>query len=225
MICDMWNRHHCVSAERRVRQMAPRMNQMIESLRARGALIIHAPSGCTEHYASSPARERAQQAPRAEAPVRFDWNERNPDREPALPPEIADHGPCSCHEDRPCCTGEPPYPWSGQIEILEISDSDAITDDGQEVFNLIEARQIDDVLVMGVHTNICVLARPFGIRQLVYLGKRPVLCRDLTDSFHRQAGPHLRGTQLVIEHIERYWCPTISSSELDGGKPFEFADG
>ncbi len=38
---------------------------------------------------------------------------------------------------------------------------------------------------MGVHANICVLGRPVGIRQLVYLGKKPILCRDLTDSFHR----------------------------------------
>lgn len=38
---------------------------------------------------------------------------------------------------------------------------------------------------MRVHTNICVLGRPFGIRQLVRLGKKPVLCRDPTNSFHR----------------------------------------
>jgi hypothetical protein len=39
--------------------------------------------------------------------------------------------------------------------------------------------------------NICVLARPYGIRQLVFLGKRSVLCRDLTDSFHRDPRGHL----------------------------------
>ena len=25
---------------------------------------------------------------------------------------------------------------------------------------------------------------------------------------------HTRGTQLVIEHIEKYWCPSIASDDL-----------
>jgi hypothetical protein len=25
---------------------------------------------------------------------------------------------------------------------------------------------------------------------------------------------HARGTELVIEHIEKYWCPSISSDDL-----------
>jgi nicotinamidase-related amidase len=36
---------------------------------------------------------------------------------------------------------------------------DAVTDDGQEMFNLLEERHITDVVVMGVHTNICVVSR------------------------------------------------------------------
>jgi len=77
---------------------------------------------------------------------------------------------------------------------------------------------------MGVHTNICVLSRPFGIRQLVYLERRPLLCRDLTDSFHRDPRGHGRGTEMVVEHIERYWCPSVTSDQLVGGEPFQFAD-
>jgi nicotinamidase-related amidase len=101
---------------------------------------------------------------------------------------------------------------------------DAVSDDGQEVFNLLEYSEIEDVIVMGVHTNICVLGRPFGIRQLVYTGKKPLLCRDLTDSFHRDPGGHFHGTELVLAHIERHWCPTITSDELIGGVPFRFRD-
>lgn len=75
---------------------------------------------------------------------------------------------------------------------------------------------------MGVHTNICVLGRPYGIRQLVYWGKRPVLCRDLTDSFHRDPRGHCWGTEAVVAHIERRWCPTVTSDQLVGGAPFRF---
>lgn len=75
---------------------------------------------------------------------------------------------------------------------------------------------------MGVHTNVCVLGRPFGIRQLVYLGKRPLLCRDLTDSFHRWPAGHVAGTDLIVSHIETFWCPTVTSDQLVGGEAFVF---
>jgi hypothetical protein len=71
---------------------------------------------------------------------------------------------------------------------------------------------------MGVHTNYCILARPFGIRQMLKLGKNVVLARDLTDSLYDPREPpfvsHARGTEIVIEHIERYLCPSILSADL-----------
>lgn len=87
---------------------------------------------------------------------------------------------------------------------------------------LLEEGEIEDVVVMGVHANRCVLGRPYGIRQLVYWGKRPVLCRDLTDSYHRGPRGHLCGNEEMIAHIERHWCPTLTSDQLVGGAPFQF---
>ena len=91
-----------------------------------------------------------------------------------------------------------------------------MTDDGREL-NLLEQHRIGDVVVMGVHTNVCILGRPYGIRQLAYLGKRPMLCRDLTDSFHRDPRGHAWGDEHIARHIETYWCPTVTSEELMGG--------
>jgi nicotinamidase-related amidase len=218
----MWDAHHCVSAARRVTEMAPHLNGVVARLREQGALIVHAPGGCVAFYRGTPARARAQEAPRWPAPVGIDWNERNPEREPRLPPALADPGPCSCDSAAPCCTAGPPYPWARQIATIDVAPEDAVSDDGQEVFNLLEQRGIADVVVMGVHTNICVLGRPYGIRQLVYFGKRPRLCRDLTDSFHRDPRGHVWGTERVVAHIERYWCPTVTSDQLVGGAPFTF---
>jgi hypothetical protein len=72
----------------------------------------------------------------------------------------------------------------------------------------------------GIHTNKCVLARPFGIRQMVMLGMNVVLVRDLTDSLYNPSMPprvsHEQGTLLVIEHIEKYWCPSIVGENVTG---------
>jgi nicotinamidase-related amidase len=114
--------------------------------------------------------------------------------------------------------------WSHQIESIEVAADDAVTDDGAELLALLEQGAIDDVLVVGVHTNMCVLGRPCGIRQLVYWGKKPILCRDLTDSFHRDPRGHAWGTERVVAHIERHWCPTVTSDQLVGGSTFQFHD-
>jgi hypothetical protein len=35
---------------------------------------------------------------------------------------------------------------------------------------------------------------------------------------------HFTGTDLVVAHIEKHWCPTIVSSDITGGPPFRFAE-
>lgn len=222
VICDMWDAHHCVSAARRVAEMAPRMNEVVAALRGRGAFIIHAPGGCMDFYRGTPARKRAIQAPHAPAPSPIDWNGWDHEKDARLPATLTDPGACSCDSAAPCGDAFPPYPWTRQTAAIEVRDEDAVSDDGQEVFNLLEERGIYDVVVMGVHTNVCVLGRPYGIRQLVYLGRKPVLCRDLTDSFHRDPRGHFRGTDEVVAHVERRWCPTVTSDQLVGGAPFRF---
>jgi hypothetical protein len=73
-----------------------------------------------------------------------------------------------------------------------------------------------------------VLGRPFAIRQLVRLGFDVVLVRDMTDTmYNSQKKPfvdHFTGTDLVVEHVEKYWCPTITSVDLVGGAPFRFKE-
>ncbi|MCC6493549.1 MAG: protein-signal peptide and transmembrane prediction, partial [Pirellulales bacterium] len=76
--------------------------------------------------------------------------------------------------------------------------------------------------------NMCVLGRPFGVRQLVKMGKNVVLVRDLTDTmYNHEMKPrvsHFEGTELLVAHVEEYWCPTIESTDLVGGQPFRFAE-
>ena len=79
---------------------------------------------------------------------------------------------------------------------------------------------------MGVHINMCVLDRPFAIRRMLSLGKNVLLMRDMTDTMYnphmRPFVSHFRGTELVVEHIERYLCPTITSTDLTGKPAFRF---
>ena len=44
LICDMWDKHWCSGASRRVEALAQRMAPVIDEARAHGIQIIHAPS-------------------------------------------------------------------------------------------------------------------------------------------------------------------------------------
>ncbi len=223
IICDMWDQHWCKGASRRVGELAPVMNRTVKAARDRGVLIIHAPSSCMDAYKDHPARKRAQAAPKAaNLPADIEgWCTKIPAEERGIYPIDQSDGGC---DDGPKCPEG--SPWRSQIAAIEIRDEDAISDSGIEIWNLLESRGIAHVMLMGVHTNMCVLGRPFGLRQLASHGKEVVLVRDLTDTMYNSRSwpyvSHFEGTNRIIEHVEKYVCPTITSTDLTGQPAFAF---
>lgn len=220
VVCDMWDKHWCPSATERVAEMAPRMNEVLSVARAKGVFIIHCPSGTLDFYKDHPARKRAQAAPKVEPVLPLQgWCRLDPAKESPLPIDDSDEG---CDG---CATCPPHGAWNRQIGTLAIHEADALTDSA-EAYYLMRERGITNVIVMGVHANMCVLGRPFSIRQMRNQGQNVVLMRDLTDAmYNSHAAPyvdHFRGTELVVEHIEKYWCPSITSAAFLGGEPFHF---
>src|SRR5579875_2007991 len=237
IVCDMWDSHHCLNAVRRVKEMAPRMNQLLSAARKKGVLIIHAPSECMDKYKDHPARQNALRTPRAQNMPKDigRWCSRIPAEERGVYPidqsdggeddDPAEHR--AWQEELQKMGRNPRAPWKAQIDLLTIDDQDIISDKGEEIWSVMEQRGIDNVLLVGVHTNMCVLGRPFGLRQMAKNGKNVVLVRDLTDTMYNPARApfvnHFTGTDLIVEHIEKWVCPTITSDQLLGGKPFRFS--
>jgi nicotinamidase-related amidase len=213
IVCDMWDDHHCKIAAQRVGVMAPRMNQVLTKARDRGVMIIFAPSETMNIYAGTPYRKRMEQARFARPPVPIAKRcDRNPEREPKTLPEDTK---LDCDDSE---LGPVVRRHTRQHAGLDIIGFDGISDSGQEIYNFCEQEGIKNIVLMGVHTNYCILARPFGIRQQLSLGKNVVLARDLTDALYDPRQPphvsHARGTEIVVEHIERYLCPSILSEDL-----------
>jgi nicotinamidase-related amidase len=205
LITDMWDKHWCEGATHRVGLIAQRMEPLLGLARGAGVLIIHAPSETMDFYRNAPGRLLAEKAPQATLPPELTFTEAS------LPIDDSDEG---C--DTP---GDKPYKaWSRENEALTIAAGDVISDQGQEIYNVLQQHHIDTVLFMGVHANMCILNRSFGVRQLSKWGLRCVLVRDLTDAMYNPASrpfvSHAAGTELVIEHIEKYWAPTTTSAAL-----------
>ncbi len=237
IVCDVWDLHHCQNAVLRARQFAPRLNQVLNHARQQGVTIIHAPSGCMDHYAQHPARTRSKNVPLStNLPNEITkWCYQIPAEENGVYPlDQTDGGEDDDPEQHAKWVAElkrrglnPKVPWSKQTDLLTIdSQKDYITDKGDEVWSILSANGIDNVILTGVHTNMCVLGRPFGLRQLAKNGKNVVLMRDMTDTMYNpEAWPyvsHFTGTDRIISHIEKFVAPTVTSDQLIGGKPFVF---
>jgi type 1 glutamine amidotransferase len=87
---------------------------------------------------------------------------------------------------------------------------------------------IKNVILAGVHTNMCVIGRSFGLRNMKRIGMNVVLMRDMTDTMYDPASEprvsHFTGNSLMNEYIEKYVCPTMVSSDLTRKKQFRFKD-
>jgi nicotinamidase-related amidase len=217
VIVDMWDKHWCAGATRRSTAIAPRINDLANSLRSRGGLVVHAPSDTMKHYEGTPQRQLAKSAPKATPPTPLHgWRYLDLTCEAPSPIDDSDGG-CDCE---PKCQ-QPKngnWPWTQENPLIQLAPNDAVSADGQEIYNLFHQRGIKHVIICGVHLNMCVLGRTFAIRQLTEWGFDVVLARDLTDTMYNpRMSPHVdhaAGTQLMIAHVEKYWCPTTTSDEL-----------
>ena len=209
ILCDMWDKHWCSFASERVDKMAVEMNTVVCAARDAGVQIIHAPSDTLGFYQDTVQRRRMQSAPSVEAPAGIEVNE------PPLPIDDSDGG---CPEDDKAYSA-----WTRQHPAILITEPDGISDNGREVYNFLHQEGIKHVIMMGVHTNMCVLGRSFAIRQMTRWGLNCYLVRDLTDTMYNPAKPpkvsHDEGTELVVQHIEKYWCPSMLSADLAAGLP------
>jgi len=239
IVCDVWDLHHCLNAVRRLEQFAPRLNHVLAAARVKGATIIHSPSDCMPAYEDHPARKRALAVPAAASlpeDIRA-WCSRIPSEEQAhYPIDQSDGGEDDDPTEHAAWAAKlaamgrnPGTPWKSQSKLITIDDQrDFISDRGDEVWSILQQRGIKNVILTGVHTNMCVLGRPFGLRQMARHGQNVVLMRDMTDTMYNPARwpyvNHFTGTDLIISHVERYVCPTVTSDQLLGGKPFRSPD-
>lgn len=226
LLCDVWDSHWCRGARERLEPLLPRMNAAVRAVRDAGGLIVHAPSDTMEFYADHPARARALAVEPVEPEPAMPafaaasdslvgevfGGETPADYDPPLPVDAADNGTTVAEND--------PYKaWACQHPAIDIDDErDVISDEGDRVYGLLQQHGIERLLILGVHTNMCVLHRTFAIKAMCRRGVSMALLRDLTDTMYSPARPpyvsHDEGTRLVVEYCEKFWCPTADSADL-----------
>jgi len=162
-------------------------------------------------YKDSPARKRALDIEIVKTAETVDV--------PDYPLPIDDSGDCSDTIDE-----FPPHTrtWTKQNDRIFIDeDLDIICDEADIIISHLKKRGIKILIYLGVHVNMCILSevfRSFAIKPMRRRGVKTALVRDLTDAMYNpEKAPyvsHDEGTRLVIEYIEKFYSPTIDSSQI-----------
>lgn len=203
VVVDMWNYHWCKTATMRVGALVPRMNRALDAARGLGMTIMLCPSDVVDNYVGWPQRERIFAMPRFEVP-------------PLLKvecPKPQDPGGCACGKER-CVVN---YGWDGMHPDLKIGKADLMPDTLEDVYSICRRRGLTHLIYCGVHTQVCLLGKPMGLRNLKAAGLSCILARDLTDAHPgydpgRDFTPDLNTSQ-VVEHFERYLAPSINLAD------------
>lgn len=203
VVVDPWNFHWCKTATMRVDALIPRINHSLDAARELGMTVMLCPSDVVDNYIGWPQREIVLAMPKRPEPA----------LEAIACPAPPDGGGCACGHDR-CRTN---YGWDGMHPDLRIGPDDLIPDTLQEVWTICQDRELTHLIYVGVHTQVCLLGKPMGLRNLKAAGMQCILARDLTDAHpgyapERGFTPDLH-TAEVVAHFERYLAPTIVMAE------------
>jgi nicotinamidase-related amidase len=220
IICDMWDKHWCEASNARFGELAIALEKVVADARSKGVKIVHAPSDCMDYYKDYPQRKEAMKYNDGKLSSLVGGGKLPSEKDAIWPVDQSDEG---C-ESRDC---KPHKTWTKQIDVLSIEKDDLISDSGTELGAWFGKKGIKNVILTGVATNMCVIARPFGLRAMKRMGMNVVLMRDMTDlMYNPEKEPftdHFSGLDLMIEYIETYVCPSIVSTDFTGKKQFVFS--
>lgn len=237
VVVDMWNAHWCTAFTDRLPELFAPMNESLEIARQLGIQIVYAPADVNvtnpySHWASTTYRTDWAGIP--DVPQPYTRRFAAGDTMPFYSPTYGASPFCQC--DPNVMPGWPCVSFAAATDQVQaITDGmrvgDLITDSGQELYNLTQARGIKTLLYTGVASNWCVWNRPFGMGAMYQAGLDTYLVRDLVQSF---SGDHYNpegdgafgvsnadftpaiGDQIVVNHYERNGIGTVSRTQLSG---------
>jgi hypothetical protein len=200
VVVDMWNFHWCKTSAARVTALVPRMSHALEAAHSMGMTIFWCPSDVADNYAGTIQYQAAVSAPRHTPP---------PMKDLVCPP-APDGGGCTCGGER--CLGN--YGWDAMNPDLHMHEDDFMPNDVETLYSLCVEHGITYLIYFGVHTQICLLGKSIGLKNMTQLGFHCILARDLTDA-HGLYDPEKgitpdQFTSNVVAHFEKYLAPTIN---------------
>ena len=228
VICDMWENYPCLRAKEEINKLAPKVNEFADLMRKKGCVIIHAPDGDVSLYARDKARQNLECLMERDfmketfyenfishifqfvsfSAEKFLTNKSKEYFDVFFQKNSCSEG-CGCN---PPCQSPLNFDFGREHSAIKIDDNDfVVMDKFEEIYQLVRKKNIENILICGVHLNVCIVSRYYGVLNLLKLGCDVVIVRDLVDSLGRNA--EIVKTQelfnsLVIRYAEDYGLKT-----------------
>lgn len=203
VVMDIWDYHWCRTARERTVALIPRMNYTLDTARQLGITICFSPTGAMRDLWEAPQYQATLALPQHPLPEPKQLN--------FTPPRWGD---CMCGPGYPCLYHSN---RNNQHPDLKMCEGDFIVLETQQMYNLCKERGIEHIILIGEHTNMCVLGKPCGVYPLVSRGFKVYLGQDVTDActgYDPGGSTPDDGTRQVVAQIERDICPSINLEEM-----------
>ncbi len=218
LVIGLWDSHNCKVANKILNEISPKANEFIKRCRSNGSRIIFGSSSLTKNPKYKHLANNMK--------VPFQKFKDYGLNIPPLPFDDSDGGIVEKNNDfnRKDVSMHP---------SIEIADNDCMSGNSKEIMNYLVYHNIELVLVVGVHLNMCVLDRPYAIKNLMRYGVKVALVKDLTDIMYSQKTANTTerkdseltsdapGTlsrdemmKRMIDWIEINVCPTTKTNEV-----------
>jgi hypothetical protein len=202
----MWSCHKCKIASEKLNEISINANLLMKKIRDGGGKIIHGSSTLVNLPQYKKMRDNITSVPEAKL---HDYGMVS---YPPVPIDDSDGGICELNEDY----DRKKVLMNPHIEMDH--DTDVISGHNKEILNYLIFHNIDLLLICGTHTNMCVLDRMYGVKNLIRFGLKTVIIRDLVDVVHNpKMSPFTernKTNEIMAEWIEEYFCPTIHSEDI-----------
>lgn len=204
LVIGMWSGHQCLVADKILHELSPKVNSFLKTCRSKNMKVIFGSSSLTKLAKYAPLRKNMKGLSFVSLV----------DKGLSFPPIPFDDSDGGVNEKNPNFKRD-------DVDLhpsIEVSNTDAMSDNSKEILNYLNHHDIKLLLVVGVHTNMCVLDRPYGIKNLARYGFPMALVRDLTDPMVKPDGIKVKdrddAKDKIVKFIEQYFCPSVDSRDF-----------
>lgn len=213
VLVDVWDRHYLSSHQQRATEIVTnRLVPLLEACRSAGIAVVHAPA---------PEAARKYES----------WLQYAGDAElfgapsgpaPSWPPAEFRHRQGEYAQyARPSPSGELAQLIDAQrrdrriVPQIHPREGDFVVATGDQLHRLCRHRRILHLFFAGFATNMCVMARDYGIRQMARRGYNCILIRDCTTGIESaETLDSLSLTEAAVWEVEMLHGFTVDSTEL-----------
>ena len=214
---DCWHYHWCRTWRNRAGSLIPRFNYCLNAARKLGMTLVFSPTNAMRDLHQSPQRRATLALPNHPLPSLENFQAAALGAGAGGWPDPVGgalrYGMCECGYGDACFYHNNA---NTQNPDLEMAADDFIALTQEEAYNIFKERGITHILYMGFATNMCMWAKPTGMKYMQQFDFRCCFARDLTEAitgYVEESFSPTRGTIELIEQIERDLAPSIDMKQ------------